>query len=386
MALFGNATTPNGLDFFFATAGGGGGGGLQSPVVVTPVAGTGNATIAVIADPAIPAALAGLSVVGSSAGPGNIIVGGYGTDYNVGVPSQPVPLLPSLPQFEIGVNDGVTPPALTYNGGTGAVVIGDGSAAASATVELRQPLVLGSTLGGANRLIVTPNSGTSSQIVQTIASGGVVEIGSSQAYLGTLQVSDVAKNGSANYVEINGTAGSVPLFLSAAQGVGGNCYIYPDSPGGASVMNVGSSQINPSAISMTDGGVAGSGRTVIANLAPPSLANNICSINGQQASIPTGVNTITLPAGVVPTDGLWYFAVNVTGVGNPQFQASCIVYYNGATWSTGGSTQSAADGNGKYVQLYPSGANMTIAFNGSAAVPGYVVLCPLFNAPIIGFA
>jgi hypothetical protein len=80
--------------------------------------------------------------------------------------------------------------------------------------------------------------------------------------------------------------------------------------------------------------------------------------------------------------------VNITGVGNPQFQASCIVYYNGATWSTGGSTQSATDGNGNYVQLYPSGANMTIAYNGAggSSQPGYVVITPLFNAPIIGFA
>jgi hypothetical protein len=374
-------TQPNKDSFYFALAGGGAA-SLQSPVVVTPDAVTGNATIAAIADPAIATGQAGLSVISSANSPGTILVGGYGTDYSVGVPSQPAAVPPALPQFEIGVNDGVTPPVFLYNSGTGAVVIGDGSAAVSATVELRQPLVLGSTLGGPNRLILTQQSATAASIVQSIASGGTVEIGSSQAALATVSLSD-AGAGSANVI-IGGNAGA-GLQLVGGQTNVTNAIRPAIASGGG--LSIGSSfTTNPSAIVMTDSGVGGTGRTVILNQAPPALANNICTIGGQQASIPNTTSTIDLPAGVVLTDGLYYFAVNITGVGNPQFQASCIVYYNGGTFSTGGSVQSAVDGNGKYLQMYPAGANMQISFNGTASLPGYVVLCPLFNAPIIGFA
>jgi hypothetical protein len=374
-------TKPNKNSYFFALAGGGAA-SLQSPVVVTPDAATGNATIAVIADPAIATGQAGLSVISSANSPGTILVGGYGTDYSVGVPSQPAAVPPALPQFEIGVNDGVTPPVFVYNSGTGAVVIGDGSADVTATVELRQPLVLGSTLGGANRLILTQQSATAASIVQTIASGGTVEIGSSQAALATVSLSD-AGAGSANVI-IGGNAGSGLQLIGGATNATNAIRPAIASGGG---LSIGSSfTTNPSAIVITDSGVGGTGRTVILNQAPPALVNNICTIQGQQATIPTSTENIDLPAGVVLTDGLYYFAVNVTGVGNAQFQASCIVYYNGATFSTGGATQSPVDGNGKYLQLYPNGATMVISWNGNAVLPGYVVLCPIFNAPIIGFA
>lgn len=361
---------------FYAISGGAAA-SLQSPVNVIPNvledarinvnAGVGGSAI--------------VTVIGSATNTGIVGIGGYGESYTLGVTAAGG-AAPSVPAFSIGAV-GEPNVALSYDPGTHILTLSDNDAAG--IVFMRNAIAIGDPQGGANQLTMTPLSGTESVITQTVAQG-TLSIGASSTNNNILEVSDVPKNGAANYVEINGAVGQVPLFISAAQGVGGNCYIYPDSPGGASVMNVGSSQINPSAITMTDNGVAGSGRTVIANLAPPSLANNICTINGQQATIPNTTSTIVLPAGVTLTDGLYYFAVNITGVGNPQFQASCIVYYNGSVFSTGGSVQSSVDGNGKYLQMYPAGGNMQISFNGTAALPGYVVLCPLFNAAIIGFA
>jgi len=380
MSVLANTVQANRQSYFFALAGGGGGGTtLQSPASVNPD-GTGTATLAVSANQA--GGSAAVAVVGGATSSGAITVGGYGTTYRAAVLG-PAPILPSLPALTIGLNSSATP-AISYDGGNGSLILGDGSLG---TIQTRNALFVSDVAtSGNNKLGMSPLTATTSVISQSMPGGGTVSIGSSTPFPATLVVSDVPKNGAGNWVEVNGASGQVPLFISGSQGVGGNCYIYPDSPGNASVMNVGSSQINPSAITMTDAGVAGSGRTVIANQAPPSIVNNICTINGQQATIPNTTSTIDLPAGVVLTDGLFYFAVNITGAGNPQFQASCIVYYNGTTFSTGGSVQSAVDGNGKYLQMYPAGGNMQISFNGAASLPGYVVITPLFNAPIIGFA
>jgi hypothetical protein len=74
------------------------------------------------------------------------------------------------------------------------------------------------------------------------ASGGTLDIGSSQAFNNTLVVSDVPKNGAGNYIEVNGVSGQVPLFISGSQGGGGVSYIYPDSSGVASGLFLGASR------------------------------------------------------------------------------------------------------------------------------------------------
>ena len=384
MSVLGSLTQANPQSYFFALASQGPGAGIQSPASVIPD-GTGNTTLALTATGI--AGASSISVTGSAGVPGGsgaITVGGFGTVYRAAV-------LNNGGALQIGLNSGTEYPVIAYDSQTThQLTLGDRSAVSTASIQTNQPLVVRDyniDPSGTNGIVLLEDSTTACTITNVAASSGTLNIGSSQAYVSTLVVSDVPKNGASNYILVKGTSGQVPLFVSGAQGPGGDCFIYPDSPGALSTLNIGSSQINPNAISMVDGGVAGSGRTTITNLAPPALANNICTVNGSQAVIGAGIYTIVLPVGVVPTAGLWYFAVNITAGGNQQFQASTIVYYSGTTWSSGGSTQSATDGNGKYIQLYPNGTDMTISYNGAAgsSQPGYVAVTPLFLAPIVGF-
>ena len=379
MATLGSLIQPNEQSYFFALSGPAPpapGQPLQSPVAVIPD-GTGNTTLALAATGI--AGASAVSVTGSAGvpgGPGNVIVGGFGTVYRMGVET-------NAGVLQIGLNS-VADPVIQYDSQvTHQLLLGDKSAIAGASVQTNVPFVVRDYANDptvANGLGLEVTNATQSTITNGCATGGTLQFGSSAVSLANLTIADAGANTAE--VVVGGNSG---IGIRLQGGVGSAPGSIYGNVGASGSIQIGSSAISQDNIVMTDNGVANSGRTVITNLAPPSLANNICSINAQQASIPVGVNTITLPAGVTATDGLWYFGVNVTGGGNEQFQASTIVYYNGSTWSTGGSTQSAQDGNGKYVQLYPAGANMTISFNGAVAVAGYVVITPLFLAPIVGF-
>jgi hypothetical protein len=318
---------------------------------------------------------ASVGIIGEGTGAGILsIAAGGQTPFRI--QAETVGLAPVASVLTIGGSVEATP-ALSYDETGHVVALGDANVAGS--VKTNNALYVSDPLGGTNNIIISPTSATESTVAQSVASNGLIAIGSSIASPNNIKTYDIT--GVASTV----VGGNTGVGIRMTGGVGsGAPTIYGDVADTGSVL-LGSSALSPDNITMTDGGVVGTGRTVVKNLAPPSLSNNICSIGGQQVSIPVGVNTITLPVGVTATPGLWYFAVNITSGGNEQFQASCIVYYSGTQWSSGGSTQSAQDGNGKYVQLYSSGVNMTIAFNGGASVPGYVVVTPLFNASIIGF-
>jgi len=375
MSICANTVQSNQQSFFFALAGSGGGGStIQSPASVVPDASVGNALFSV-------GALAGsngsgqIGLLGEGTGVGAIVIGA-GNQLPFRIQAETVGALPGDNVLNITGNAESTP-AFSYNETTHTVALGDANA--SGLVVTNNSVSIQDPAGGANSIILAPSNATTSGIFQGVASGGVLGIGSSLAKPDNILTFDVA---GVSKTVIQGNTGN---GICLTGGVGSGSPTIFTNVGDTGSLQLGSSALSPDNITMTDGGIVGTGRTVVKNLAPPSLSNNICSIGGQKVSIPVGVNTITLPVGVTPTPGLWYFAVNITSGGNEQFQASCIVYYSGTQWSSGGSTQSAQDGNGKYVQLYSSGANMTIAFNGGASVPGYVVVTPLFNASIIGF-
>jgi hypothetical protein len=195
---------------------------------------------------------------------------------------------PSLPNLTIGLNSSAAP-AITYDGGAGVLQLGDGNAAG--VVQANNALFISDPVGGANKLGMSPSSATTSVISQTVASGGTVEIGSSSAYNGTLTVSDVPKNNAATYVEINGTAGAVPLFIAAAQGGGGASYIYPDGTGGTQSLNLGSSTVRQDTLTVIEpvagtsvvrvNGSGGGNAVEIAGGAVPSVSTNF----GQNGSL-----------------------------------------------------------------------------------------------------
>lgn len=235
MSLLGSLIQSNPQSYFFALSGGGAATTLQSPAVLTPDSG-GNTTLALNASGSGASAL---SVNGSAAGSGTVTVGGYGTVYRAAV-------LDPSGVLQIGLNSGAEYPAIIYDSQTThQLVLGDRSAVSSASIQTNQPLIVrdyNNDTTGVNGIALLENSTTSCTITNVAASGGILNIGSSQAFNNTLQVSDIPKNGAGNYIEVNGASGQVPLFISGAQGAGGASYIYPDSSGVSSALFLGASR------------------------------------------------------------------------------------------------------------------------------------------------
>ena len=131
-------------------------------------------------------------------------------------------------------------------------------------------------------------------------------IGSSQAYQDTLQVSDVLTNGAANFVQIIGAGPTfAPLFLTGAQGVGQQCYIYPNLASGAELV-LGSSVANPTAIQISDSGFTarsfniytGYGTFTLSTNAgptPPAAGGSVSALTGNIIDV-TYITNVTLLA------------------------------------------------------------------------------------------
>jgi len=137
--------------------------------------------------------------------------------------------------------------------------LGDKSGAASASVQTNVPFIVRDYTNDptvANGLGMEVASPTLSTIANTLASGGTLNIGSSLAASSTLVVSDVPSHGSANYIQVKGGVGSVPLFVSGAQGSGGVCYIFPDAvPPTASQLRFGADSSNSDVLQISSSAV-----------------------------------------------------------------------------------------------------------------------------------
>jgi hypothetical protein len=244
MATLGSLIQPNEQSYFFALAGPGPGpsSSLQSPVAIIPD-GAGNTTIAVTAS--APTGASAVSVVGSApgvgvgevGGPGNVIVGGFGVNYRVGVQD-------ASSILNIGLNSSAAPVIQYDSQVSHQLLLGDKSGLSTASVQTNVPFVVRDYTTDPtvlNGILMAVNTPTLATVSAAAASQATLRIGSSTAYQSTLTVSDVPKNGAAAYVEINGTAGAVPLFIAAAQGPGGASYVYPDGSGATASLNLGSS-------------------------------------------------------------------------------------------------------------------------------------------------
>jgi len=253
MSLLPNDTFANPGRALWAVAGSGGGGGgssLQSPASVIPdgagdvsldmnATGAGSSTLTLF-----PATGAATIILNAQAGADNAIH--FSDPASVGIAVYSNDTTPNV----LDIGDLSANVVATFDNANNEVRLCDLSV--GGTVGCNGNLFVETNVSAGNSLAMFPDTPATSGIFQTIASNGTVGIGSSTTYPETLTVSDVAKNGSATYVEINGTVGATPLFISAAQGVGGACYMYPDSAAGAGSLNLGSDVTNFETLQLTN--------------------------------------------------------------------------------------------------------------------------------------
>lgn len=192
---------------FYATAGGAAS-SLQSPVAIVPD-GAGNTTLAANASGIAGAAV--LSAVGSAGvpgGPGNVIAGGFGTAYRMGVTDVSGVL-------RIGLNSSAYP-AIAYDSqNTHQLILGDRSALSTASIQTNLPFVVrdyaidNSALNGVS---ISEDSTTACTIANACATGGSLRLGSSQAYPAAVTVRDT---GAQCYTTFGGNGGAGVLIEGA---------------------------------------------------------------------------------------------------------------------------------------------------------------------------
>ena len=364
--MLGSLTQANPQSYFFALASQGPGAGIQSPASVIPD-GTGNTTLALTATGT--AGASAISVTGSAGVPGGsgaITVGGFGTVYRAAV-------LDNSGVFQIGLNSSA-PPVIQYDSQvTHQLLLGDKSGAASASVQTNVPFIVRDYTNDptvANGLGMEVASPTLSTIANTLASGGTLNIGSSLAASSTLVVSDVPSHGAANYIQVKGGVGSVPLFVSGAQGIGGTCYIFPDAvPPTASQLRLGSDSSNSDVLLISSSAVTVGTQAIppvypcmVARqaLPPPAIAYSVGSYSLTMAGLPDGLYLATVyPVGAGTTD------LNTLG---SCFSTNFVV--KGGLCVRGG----AATNNTGDVVMYPASGLASILFGITLAINYYFAI------------
>ena len=114
------------------------------------------------------------------------------------------------------------------------------------TINLNAATVIKDSLGGNNALALSPSSATQSSIAQTVATSGILNIGSSLSNLTALQVADLTGDAT---LYVRSTDGQVPLEIRSNDS---GSSIIP-GVGSAGSLTLGSSgTTNPSAITLTD--------------------------------------------------------------------------------------------------------------------------------------
>jgi len=367
MSILGSLIQPNPQSYFFATTGSSPGpASLTSPVVVIPD-GTGNTTLALNATGT--AGASAIAVNGSAGVPGGsgvITVGGFGTTYRAGV-------LSNVGDLQIGLNS-ASPPVIAYDSqNTHQLILGDESAVATASVQTNVPLIVRDTVNDPSSLNgfgITVDSATTATIGNGVASGGTLNIGSSQALPSTLVVSDVPSHGSGNYIQVQGGTGLVPLFVSGSQGSGGVCYMFPDAvPPTASQLRFGSDssnsdvlQISSSAVTVGTQGIPPVYPCMVARqaLPPPAIAYSVGSYSLTMAGLPDGLYLATVyPVGAGTTD------LNTLG---SCFSTNFVVK-NQLCVRGGAATNNTGD-----VVMYPASGLASILFGITLAINYYFAI------------
>lgn len=376
-----SSTQRNADTFNFALNGSGGGGGgassLQSPATITPAPLNGSCTLSLLN-----AAGGGDAVVNiqdttgndsiltmSNVGGGNSIVSmGVlgGSKVNLVAPSAA-----NEGQLQVQANATGTS-YLTVDTVNNNVVLGD--LANTGTVNVNCGLVIKDSAGGANALGISPTSATNTVIVQTIASGGKVTIGSSLAQVTTLNVTETGGNG---YVEVLGRGSANGVLIAG----GVNQALVTTNTASGGQMSIGCSNSgNYDAIIITDTPQAS---TVIKNLIPPAIStgNNVYFAG----PFNTGGNTIPAPIGLAA--GVYLMMVN--GVTASYFaQGATLAYWTGSVWGSGAAIVSANNGAGVLqIQPDPSVAGGLFYNNTSGgSLTASLILIPLFVGNIPSLA
>ena len=374
MSLNPTATYASANNAYYSTSGGGGGGGstLQSPASVIPVtlggaasftvpnaAGGGDAEINITDSTGNNAAL---NISNTAGGNSLITMGPVGQRVLINAPS-------GGNSGQLTIDAAAT--GTTYLGVdtvNNNVVIGD--LGDTGTVNVNCGLVIKDSVAGANSLGLSPTSSTNSVIVQTIASGGKVSIGSSLAQATTLNVTETGGNG---YVEVLGRGAANGVLLAG----GVNQALITTNTVSGGQMSIGCSNSgNYDAIIITD---TPQNSTVIKNLLPPtvSIGNSVLF----PGPFLTGGNSIPAPTGLAV--GLYLLLLN--GVTASYFaQGSSIAYWTGTEFGSGGAFVSASNGTG-VLQIQPDPSVLgQLFYNNStgASVSASLIIVPLFVGTI----
>lgn len=328
-----------------------------------------NATVSIIGGGAAQPGTSTILLGSTNAGGVNDIL--FGNPTTTGIALYQQTTLPG----ELGVGNNFTGVNIaSFNQTTNAVVLGQ--QAVAGTINLNGVTTI-NRVGGANGIVLTPLSADTSTISQTVAASGTLGIGSSLAFPQTLRVSDVPYLGASCYVEVFGPAGSIPLFLSAAQGVAGECGIHPDAIPGTGQLLLGSDNTNVSAIRIA------SQATTINNLGgAPQLLYGPVTVN-------SGTNT-TFPGPV--GEGLYSIvgsSVPTSTQNSRDAQFSCIAYINSSgRCQMGGSANADVGGVGGVDSLLVTPVDGATTFNftytGGQQVLNFSIYAFKLSGPILG--
>jgi len=365
MSVLGSSTQANPNGFYF-TLNNGQASSLQSPVAVTADPG-GNTTLAINAGGSSGAAA--LSVIGSAGVPGGsgaITVGGFGTVYRAGV-------LSNVGDLQIGLNSSV-PPVIAYDSqNTHQLILGDESAVATASVQTNVPFIVRDTVNDPSSLNgfgITVDSATAATIGNGVATGGTLNIGSSQALPSTLVVSDVPSHGAGNYIQVKGGVGLVPLFVSGAQGAGGTCYIFPDAvPPTASQLRLGSDSSNSDVVLISNTAV-----TVGTLGIPPVYPCSTARVGLAPAPVAHGGGSYILPISGL-SDGMYSLMVYpVPGSAGPTDLTTLGACFSTMFIMKGGLCVYGGVGQNRIGDVYsfPSSGLGSITFNITTAANFYL--------------
>ena len=406
MACLANTVQANSDSFYFALAGGGGGGSsLQSPVSVLPDV---NGTVAVNL---VSAEDASLTISAGGSNPANLNIlceAGGDADIFMGINNDPTQIQIAAPtgakagQLNIINGNFVTFHTIdtVLNDVTLGAPLGTAGVPSGMTTSNNSVVIKDEAGGPNNALLLSTTSPTASFITQGVASGGVLNLGSSVATPGTIAISDagagtaqvaVGGNGGPSIIlkggntttspnpSIVGSAGNfgtvqfgsdaihpniLSLGVTVGGGnvtVGGNGGVGVTLEGGAgttasiatTAVNTATLQLGPSgqypnALTFSDLGV-GSGTTTVLNSVNTTL-NGLVRVPGSLSFQGSGniIAFLTLQTtGVVCGDNTTASIPNpaglVTGLylilargGSAFCSVSAISYYNGSTWSWGG--------------------------------------------------
>ena len=392
MSCLANTVQANKDSFYFALAGGGGGGtNIQSPATVipaangsvdlnmiTPAIGTGGVTLTMNAPNGGDVAVALLTngngnaslIMGAVGGDGVELINAAGTSGVLAINNTTT----STPYMLIDtVNNNVSIGA-TSGGG---VAVG--------TVTVQEALIVKDGVGGANAVGISPTSAVASVISQTVASNGTLNIGSSIANPAGLTVSDVARVGQFNYVQVNGTPGSAPLLLQGAQGGGGICGIRPDAAAGSGSLVLGSDNTNTGQIILaaTTTTIA-QDTTFLNNVTIPNVLNfagsgtqagRFGAIEGFNQYRTLGVvcgdhSSVAIPQPAGMEGGLYFILAQPTVPGSTwgPYSLSSVGYWDSTanfwTWGGGGCCPALVSSPPSFIGIQGGGATLTLANGG----------------------